>query len=661
MKKFLCGFLILLMLVGMSACGKKQTFAVTFDSLGGTNIESQSVEKGKCAIKPSNPEKDGFTFVEWQCDSKTYNFDTPIESDILLTAYYEIKQGTEIVLVMLDYQNGQEMGIVEIIKGGTMTEPPVPQRQGYKFVGWFVDNTKYNFSAVLNENITLTAKWEINKTSTTQNKKPNNDSSKSNTNTNNTTNDNDGQREDNKNYDLIVEKYVGRWYLNGYSDVCIDVSIKHQYYDAMSIISHNFSFDAYVSYPHRTDVSGWGSGFDIAYESWDKSLKEQKVILGKDCIYINNNKFTKTPGEIDRYYGTCYKEALGTWYLENYPNSFIEILTSWEGNIDNSDSFNIRASNFSFKDFSTNSSTSSAGSGKADRKDDWDKLGISVENDTLTITNKNGVRKFYKTKTYQKVIGIALDSTNVELSIGKTKSLKAAISPSNVYNQELTWSSDNSSVATVSSSGVITAIGEGSTKIIVKTKDGNYSATCKVTVSVIHANSVSLNKTSLEMTIGNTYQLSAEITPSNSENKNVSWSSSNESIVQVSSTGNITAKSKGSAVITVKTLDGGYIATCEVVVKEPKLMVSASIGVTYYSSGSVLGRGVFCEVKPSGGSGNYIAYSIKLYYNGTLVEEVSKNKVIVTPFKNGTYTAEVYVKDSSGNEATATKTTTISY
>lgn len=171
MKKFLCGFLILLMLVGMSACGKKQTFAVTFDSLGGTNIESQSVEKGKCAIKPSNPEKDGFTFVEWQCDSKTYNFDTPIESDILLTAYYEIKQGTEIVLVMLDYQNGQEMGIVEIIKGGTMTEPPVPQRQGYKFVGWFVDNTKYNFSAVLNENITLTAKWEINKTSTTQNKK----------------------------------------------------------------------------------------------------------------------------------------------------------------------------------------------------------------------------------------------------------------------------------------------------------------------------------------------------------------------------------------------------------------------------------------------------------------------------------------------------------
>ena len=166
MKKFLCGFLILLMLVGMSACGKKKTFAVTFDSLGGTNIESQSVEKGKCAIKPSNPEKDGFTFVEWQCDSKTYNFDTPIESDILLTAFYTINEGTEVVSIAFNANNGEVIKTVNIAKGYTVSEPPTPTKQGYKFIGWFLVTSKFDFATVLNQNTVLIAKWEIDKNAT---------------------------------------------------------------------------------------------------------------------------------------------------------------------------------------------------------------------------------------------------------------------------------------------------------------------------------------------------------------------------------------------------------------------------------------------------------------------------------------------------------------
>ena len=72
-------------------------------------------------------------------------------------------------------------------------------------------------------------------------------------------------------------------------------------------------------------------------------------------------------------------------------------------------------------------------------------------------------------------------------------------------------------------------------------------------------------------------------------------------------------------------------------------------------------RGVFAEVNPTGGSGTYVEYSIKLYYNGTLIAENNKNELIVTPIKNGTYKAEVYVKDSSGNEASGIKEITISY
>lgn len=131
------------------------------------------------------------------------------------------------------------------------------------------------------------------------------------------------------------------------------------------------------------------------------------------------------------------------------------------------------------------------------------------------------------------------------------------------------------------------------------------------------------------MTIGGTQQLSATIAPSNAENKAVTWSSNNESVAQVSSNGKITAKSKGIAIITVKSADRGYSATCEVTVSEPKLTVTASIGVGYYMSDSASVRGVFAEVKPSGGSGDYVEYAIKLYYNGTLVAESSKDEVIL--------------------------------
>ena len=177
----------------------------------------------------------------------------------------------------------------------------------------------------------------------------------------------------------------------------------------------------------------------------------------------------------------------------------------------------------------------------------------------------------------------------------------------------------------------------------------------------ISVSGVQLNKTNLELTEKNSETLVATVTPSNAANKTVIWSSSDTSVAEVSSTGKVTAKGKGSATITVKTADGGFSEQCRVVVKESPLSVSASVGVGFYSSDSSMVRGVFAEVNPTGGSGTYVEYSIKLYYNGTLIAENNKNELIVTPIKNGTYKAEVYVKDSSGNEASGIKEITISY
>ena len=166
---------------------------------------------------------------------------------------------------------------------------------------------------------------------------------------------------------------------------------------------------------------------------------------------------------------------------------------------------------------------------------------------------------------------------------------------------------------------------------------------------------VTLNHTTLNLYIGDTSQLEATIAPENAKEKTVKWFTSDDAVVQISSSGKITAKGKGSATITVTTVDGNYSATCIVTVTEPPLTVKISMGVGLFMSSSGSAQGVFAEAIASGGSGNYVEYHLKVYHNGTLVAEGAKSELIVT-LANGIYTAEVYVKDSSCNEATASET-----
>lgn len=82
----------------------------------------------------------------------------------------------------------------------------------------------------------------------------------------------------------------------------------------------------------------------------------------------------------------------------------------------------------------------------------------------------------------------------------------------------------------------------------------------------VHVESISLDKTELELTEGDTATLVATILPENADNQNVSWSSSNTDVVTISSEGKITAVNLGDAIITVRTLDGGFTVTCRVIV-----------------------------------------------------------------------------------------------
>ncbi len=163
------------------------------------------------------------------------------------------------------------------------------------------------------------------------------------------------------------------------------------------------------------------------------------------------------------------------------------------------------------------------------------------------------------------VTGVTLNKKSIKLAKGHTYTLKATVLPSDAQNKAVTWSSSNTKVATVSSAGKVTGKNAGTAVVTVTTKDGSFKANCKITVT-IPVSRVTLNKSTVSLKKGSTYQLKAAVYPSNASNKQVTWSSSNTKAVTVSSTGKITAKSTGKAVITVKTTDGGYTAKCTVTV-----------------------------------------------------------------------------------------------
>ena len=188
---------------------------------------------------------------------------------------------------------------------------------------------------------------------------------------------------------------------------------------------------------------------------------------------------------------------------------------------------------------------------------------------TITVTTEDGNKTAtcnitVNAKVYP-VTGVSLDKTSASLTEGETITLTATVNPDNATNKNVSWKSSNTSVASVVD-GKVTALKAGTTTITVTTEDGNKTATCKITVNakVYPVTGVSLDKTSAEVVVGNKLTLVATVKPSNAQNKNVSWKSSNTSVATVSSTGEVLALAKGTAYIIVTTEDGKYTAQCKV-------------------------------------------------------------------------------------------------
>ena len=184
----------------------------------------------------------------------------------------------------------------------------------------------------------------------------------------------------------------------------------------------------------------------------------------------------------------------------------------------------------------------------------------------------------------QPVTGVTLDQTALSLTAGETATLTAAVLPEDASNKTVTWSSSNPDVAAVTDhndgTASVTAGSAGTATLTATAADGSgVSASCAVEVTQPAAG-VTLDRTALSLTAGETATLTAAVLPEDASDKTVTWSSSNPDVAAVTDhndgTASVTAGSAGTATITAVTEDGGYTAACTVEVARKSASRSGS-------------------------------------------------------------------------------------
>ncbi len=188
---------------------------------------------------------------------------------------------------------------------------------------------------------------------------------------------------------------------------------------------------------------------------------------------------------------------------------------------------------------------------------------------TVTVTGKDKKKKstYVNIKVKNRAVKkVTLDATEATLNIGETKTLKATVTPSNATNKTVSWSSSKTSVATVSSTGEVKAVKEG-TALITATAGGK-SAVCVVTVAPasVQVSGVSLDTNAATVYVNATQKLTATVTPAGATNKSVTWTSSDETVATVSNDGVVKGISEGTATVTVTTAEGGFTASAVITV-----------------------------------------------------------------------------------------------
>lgn len=537
-------------------------FAVTYDFKYDGITSKTDVDYSGKVTEPAHGDRTGYTFAGWYREESfqtPWNTDTDmVTSDMTLYAKWSAQYK-----VTFDFQCSIPNKTIDASDGDIISAPDIPGRTGYTLEGWYKEKACENVwkfdEDTVNANITLYAKWKA---------------------------------------DSFTIKYVL------YDGISLS---KISAYDTKLAIPEaptrvGYYFDGW--YKEATFQHLWNFDIDkitgaiTLYAGWTEIIPVTISCVKTDVILYGERTgaITATAGGGNSATYEYSISGVADWqdssHFSNLAAGSYTVLTRDKEHPANSSSTSVTISqpNFS-KSYAANKMPSTANTNTAiniirpPQASGYtfvsltyisNNTGVAVVTSngnvtflnpgkaTITVTmisqatnGKTKTTKFSKTITvYQPVLTLTINLSTAPVKRTKTVKLTPIFGPTNVSNRKVVWISNDKRIATVSSSGVVTGKSAGKVTITCRTLDGsNLSAMCTIDVTPIYPESIHLSKPSIQITQDSTYTLKATISPSNSDNKSIIWTSSNTAVATVNN-GKVTGMTEGTAVITGKTTNG---------------------------------------------------------------------------------------------------------
>lgn len=546
---------------------KKDFCIVYFETNGGTKIEKQKVKCGSKIAQPDNPNKEGFNFKYWKYNDQEYDFNSPVLVDLILEAYYEVEDGVDVVTISFDTSGGSKIDNIQIKKGTKLSEPVIPTMSGYKFDGWYKDYEKFDFNTIITENITLKAKWIE--------KKDSNNIEKTSGSSSNKYKCSGSFRSDIpiKNVTIGYSDHVN-WTWSTYgsyggstTDVCY--------------VTYKTSDSSIATVSNSGIINTLKTGTVYISECVNDTETKKEIVCFKGQLNIQSTNDTTT---VTSKYDEIANKYAGVWYLEGYSDVYIKVskykmyyeamdITPTQVDIYNGGIYPNGYGNIqiSYENWDADIKKYNVTLGSS-------YISIKTPVATYKFTKTKGNKNKYSSSKFYEALGTwyLYNKPEANFEIYKSgddtdpyQNVSYCITPNSFSFTTLDYinaSGGNLGCGSGTNNEILEKYGISISNGEMTISNGTKTVKLYKTKKTISVSNVLLSESLLNLDVGNTKTITYTINPSAAYNKNVSWSSSNNSVATVDN-GVIKAIGEGTATITITTSDGNKTATCVVNVR----------------------------------------------------------------------------------------------